>query len=62
MGLVGAFHAFLVEPERRTYRCTECDNEVTVDRDQRPPRCLICKGDKWEPLEASHNPSVARRP
>jgi hypothetical protein len=69
MGLVGAFHALGVDREEpdpnrvsaRTYRCTECDNDVRVDSDQSPPRCLICKSDAWEPLEAAEDPVVLRR-
>lgn len=69
MGLVGAFHAFGVNPRSeasgdrvsaRTYRCSECDNEVRVDSDLSPPRCLICKRNSWEPLEAAPDPVVVR--
>ena len=67
MGLVGALHAFFVDSEpsqdhvpARTYRCTECDNEVRVDSDQSPPRC-ICKSNSWKPLEAVQDPVVVRQ-
>jgi predicted Zn-ribbon and HTH transcriptional regulator len=69
MGLVGAFHVFVVDrseasPDRvsrQAYRCTECDNEVRVDPVQNPPRCLICKSNSWAPLGAGEEPFVVRR-
>jgi hypothetical protein len=69
MGLVGAFHAFLVDRSEPipnhvssgTYRCTECDNEVRTDSTQSLPRCLICKGNAWEPVEATYEPVVMRQ-
>jgi hypothetical protein len=68
MGLLGAFHAFLVDraepiPNRvsaGSYRCTECDSEVKVAPDQTLPPCLICKSYSWEPLEAAQEPVVVR--
>jgi hypothetical protein len=68
MGLVSGIHAFRVDrsealPDRdfaRTFRCTECDNEVTVGAGQSVPPCLICKGHSWEPREATQDPVVRR--
>jgi len=69
MGLAGAFHAWLFDrseagadrPAARTYRCTQCDNEVRVDSDQGLPRCLICKSNSWEPRDRAPDPVVVRR-
>jgi hypothetical protein len=70
MGLVGAFNArFYLHrsepgPDRvsaRTYRCTECDNEVRIDPDQGLPPCLICKSNAWERRETAQDPVVVRR-
>jgi hypothetical protein len=69
MGLVAAFGAFPFDrsepiPNRvsaRTYRCTECDNEVRVDPVQSLPPCLICKTHSWEAIEAAQEPVVTRR-
>ena len=70
MGLVAGFHAFLFDrPEQienrvaaRTYRCTECDNEVRVDGPQSLPPCLICRTtNAWQPLEAAQDFVAVRR-
>jgi Zinc-ribbon containing domain len=66
MGLVGAFRAFLFdrsEPVSHrkqrgasgTYRCAECNKEVSVSSAQSLPLCPICKNDAWEPLGAAQN-------
>ncbi len=68
MGLVSGIHAFLADPSEplrdgdlaRTFRCTECDNEVTVGAGQSVPLCLICKSNSWEPSEAVQHPVVHR--
>jgi hypothetical protein len=68
MGLVSGIHAFRADrseplPDRdfaMTFRCTECDNEVTVGAGQTVPPCLICKGQAWEPLDAAQHPVVRR--
>jgi hypothetical protein len=67
MGLVGAFHAFFFDQSEpvsdrkprggsRTYRCTACDNEVSVSSEQSSPPCLICKSDAWEALGSGPRP------
>lgn len=69
MGLVGAFHALLFDRSEPipayafagAYRCTECDNEVTVNPDQSPPPCLICKSCSWEPLEVARELVIVRQ-